>query len=132
MLALDVPVVAAVEPENDGIVVVVAHMGIAEDGMLGTAADGLLNGRSHGKVHVSHPKGDDVLGGFAAERRTNGRTFVPLHAAGILSLYILIEVKMHNSHLLLFTSYSAKPTPLNSKLLLLLHSRSAGAHSRRW
>ena len=59
-VSLDVPLVAAMEPRNDGIVVVGLDVGIAKDWVLSTALDSLLNGRSHRKVHVSDPEGEDT------------------------------------------------------------------------
>jgi hypothetical protein len=49
----------AMEPRDDGFVVVVLHYGIAIDRMRCAFADSLLNGWRNGKVHISYPHGDD-------------------------------------------------------------------------
>ena len=60
-LATDGPLVATLEPRDDRLVVVVAHMGIAEHAVLSPLADGLLNGRCRLEVHVGHPEGNDIV-----------------------------------------------------------------------
>ena len=52
---------ATVEPRDDGLVILLADVGIAKHGMLGTATYGLLNGRGNGKVHIGHPQGDYII-----------------------------------------------------------------------
>ena len=54
-VALDRPSVATFEPLDDRLVVAVWYKRITEDRVCGPILDGLLNGRSDGKVHVCHP-----------------------------------------------------------------------------
>ena len=84
MFTCDGPSVTSLKPVDDGFVVVVAHQRIGIDGVLGTLAHGLLDGRCYGKVHVGYPQGYNPL--FA---------FVPLDTARAPSLYDFVKVVFH-------------------------------------
>ena len=60
----------ATEPRYDGFIVSLRHMGIAKHALCRTSLNGPLDGRCHTEVHVSHPKGYDILLWL----------FIPLHA----------------------------------------------------
>ena len=89
LLAADGPPVAPPEPPNDGVVILIAHDRIAEDGVLGAPPDGLLDGRCDGEVHVGHPQRHDVLHLLRGEAL---RHLVPLDAARAAPSDVLIEI----------------------------------------
>ena len=60
LFATDGPLVAALEPGDDSVVVVVADDGVAEDAVLSPFANSLLYGRCRTEVHVGHPQRDDI------------------------------------------------------------------------
>ena len=107
-LALDGPLVTPAEPSDDCIVVVVGHVGISEDGMLGPAAYGVLYGGCHGEVHVGHPQRYHFVAfRLRPVRHCAGGLFVPLYAARTSSLYHLIEIIVHS--VTLFLSFTLLP-----------------------
>ena len=57
-LTTDSPLVAALEPGDDGVVIVVANMGVAEDRMLRALSDSFLYSGGHLKIHIGYPEGD--------------------------------------------------------------------------
>ena len=84
--------IAGVLPVDDGIVVLVSGIEIAESRVLGTLDDGLGYGRHRREVHIGHPHGNDIealLGRVGGESRLgtqavnrNGVLAVPIHDAG--------------------------------------------------
>ena len=79
---VDVPLVAAVKPVDDGVVVAVVGEGVAIDGMGGAALHSLAYGGSHLEVHIGHPHGQLALA-YA----------VPLHTAGTETLGGMVKIK---------------------------------------
>ena len=77
MFACDGPLMPPLKPRDDGVIVVISYQGISKNGVRCPSANGLLNGGSHGKVHISHPQGNELfLGGRTAKHsiRRSGRT----------------------------------------------------------
>ena len=97
MFACDGPLMPPLKPRDDGVIVVISYQGISKNGVRCPPANGLLNGRSHGKIHVSHPEGNELfLGGRTAERSISTRGFfVPLDAARAATLYPFVKVILH-------------------------------------
>ena len=100
MSARDVPMVAPLEPRDDGIVVVIFYQCIGKNRMPCTFADGLLNGRSHGKVHVSYPHRDNIFSGKTAEHAGDGGAFIPFHTTGASSVDNIVKVILHGDFVL--------------------------------
>ena len=85
---------ATVEPVDDSLVIAVGHKCVTKHRMLHTFAQGFLYRRCHGKVHVCHPQGYDIV--LLHQ--------VPLIAVGATARHYLVEIVFHAA--LLVSSFS--------------------------
>ena len=83
LFTVDRPLMTALKPRDDSLVIVVSYNSVAEDTMLGSLLDCCLDSRCGLEVHVGHPKGNDFLIG----------TFIPFHTTSVSSLYQFIKIK---------------------------------------
>ena len=85
-ILLDAPAIAAGIPPLNGLVERVGDLGIAKDGMVQTTPQRVKNLWRSLKIHIRHPKGNDI--GI-------GRIDVPLPTVGIVAGGQFIEVVAH-------------------------------------
>ena len=79
--------VTAAEPSDDGLIVAIGHVGVAEDAVVDASVQGFYDLRQGSEVHIGHPEGQHVVVG----------RLVPLHAVGVAAGYDFVEVVSHFS-----------------------------------
>ena len=84
-------------PVDDGVVVGVGGLKIAEGRVLRPPDDGRRHGGHRGEVHVGHPHGDGVKAGLGGARRKPARLAQGIHRDGVLAVAVhdRCEIVLH-------------------------------------
>ena len=90
--AADGPAVASAEPADDGVVVAVGHLCVAEDAVLDAFPQSLGDAWCRLEIHVGHPHGQDVA--FDKSVLTV-KLVVPLVASCAATLGEFVEIVFH-------------------------------------
>ena len=97
-LSTDPPLVATLEPADNGIVIVLTNMRIAKHAVLRPFPHSIQDGRCRLEIHISHPQRNDVPCGV----------LIPFHAARPASLNQFIEIISHSAAKIVIISLTAK------------------------
>ena len=120
---MDLPLVTAVEPRDDSLVIAFRHDIVAKHPVLSPFLHSLQYRRSHTEVHICHPQGDDFV----------ARTLIPLHAVRASSFYQFVEV-IHTFMFLNYEFYELYEFVKFVVVISLSLSRNCldGGRSHRW
>ena len=88
-LLLDLIVVAALHPADDGFIIFIGQKVIAKDQILHSLLQSGHNGRGHSEIHIGDPHGQQV---FCHAAAIEGVGLIPLDAALIFTMGSVLKI----------------------------------------